>query len=749
MRPLLFRLPVPGDTVGQYRVVAPLGRGGQSHVYKVECAGRFFVLKVFPSRPGRSPWGELELDILRHLQHPNVVRVLGYGRWPDPEQGFFYIVMEFVEGLTLEAHALEHNPSARQAATLLLKAARALGVVHRQGVHHRDVKPENLLVRAVDGEPVWVDFGVGHLKGRTTAPGMSGLPPGTPEFASPEAYRFLQEHFEEQVRYRPGVADEVWAFGVTTYWLLTDVLPFGERGTNPTMVKDILTRTPEMPHERNPSVPVELSGVCMRMLEKEPRARYADMEAVAVALEESLAGAGEEAFWDAPMLDPDAPERRTTEEIPGMVVDRDAKERFMQMWKAGQSRRGRVRKARRGLLSLIEGPPAVVAPVEEAEQADDFEAMAESLEAWLLAPRPLQPGVEPAAGAAAVAARPAAPVHEAEAAPPEPAAPVHGVEAAPPEPAAPVHGVEAAPPEPAAPVPGVVRRVLSRLRSGVGVPLVRAVAVALAGVLLGALLLARPWAVQDRPASVVAPTSAPTAPEAPLLPGWLEGQPTLHASLGGEVAAPWESSEAGRGAVPFTGPTPAPVFATMLRKEDARLKPEEKLTPRPQRKAPGCVPTVQETCVVGICTILLTGCPGTPQVVRPPPRPSDCPPGAVKTMTEELGLRIGEEGFVSFPKEGGARPVTVRESTQVELLMNFGKLYGGTELSGRLYLGAERIYGRFTQARTPAGKTYPVCIELAPRDSYERGVQREDTGGPADSAVVISNQRGKVVDHFE
>ena len=84
---------------------------------------------------------------------------------------------------------------------------------------------------------------------------------------------------------------------------------------------------------------------------------------------------------------------------------------------------------------------------------------------------------------------------------------------------------------------------------------------------------------------------------------------------------------------------------------------------------------------------------------------------------------------------------------------NLGQL-AGSELTGRLYLGPERVYGRFTQARVlRTGKTYPVCLELVGRTgAWEKtppGVEREDVGGPADAAVVFSTQAVRAVERFE
>jgi serine/threonine-protein kinase len=122
---------------------------------------------------------------------------------------------------------------------------------------------------------------------------------------------------------------------------------------------------------------------------------------------------------------------------------------------------------------------------------------------------------------------------------------------------------------------------------------------------------------------------------------------------------------------------------------------------------------------------------------------------------EELGIRNSDTATVYFPSES-ARRITVHESTPILVpikagVNNLGQL-AGSELTGRLYLGPERVYGRFTQARTRTGKTYPVCLELIGRSTgwgEPPGVDRKDVGGPADAAVVFSTQAVRAVERFE
>ncbi len=351
--------------VGDYRIVAVLGQGGFGIVYKVERAGLFFALKLLRAR-ALEGWGQREINILRHLAHPNVVGFHGYDRWPVPVYGYLYFVMDFVEGRTLEDWALDENPSARQVARILHEVFLALAAVHAQGVFHRDLKRDNLLIRDSDSRPILVDFGIGWLAGEPTVT-RNTLPPGTSEYRSPEALRFEREPANSGARYRPDEGDDVWALAVTFYWLLTDVLPFGSRhegGLN----DRILTRTPKAPHEVNARVPEALSHLCMRMLEKERSARFPGSAELCGALEAALAGAELDGRWDLPLLDPDAPDKAPTAQDPDKAPRDDEALEVLQ-WNVARPRRGRKAAHEHGPVEEKRTPPVDAPAPAQAPQA--------------------------------------------------------------------------------------------------------------------------------------------------------------------------------------------------------------------------------------------------------------------------------------------------------------------------------------------------------------------------------------------
>jgi eukaryotic-like serine/threonine-protein kinase len=334
---LLYRLPEIKEMVGDYRIVEKLGSGSYGHVYKAEQDGHLYAVKILHGRLLHDR-ARREIGILLHLKHPGVVRFIACGYWPNPIIGHSYIVMEYAGERTLERYVQEENPSARRSARIMLDTALTLGEVLRQGAMHRDLKPDNIIIRDVNARPLLIDFGVGALVG---APAItsSRLPPGTLEFRAPEAWRFSREN--DSASYDYGPADELWALGVTFYWLLTDVLPFGDREDEEGggLVERILHQSPIAPHVLNPRVPRALSDICMKMLEKDPAARYASVAELCAALDSAMADAELDASWDLPLIDPDAPHNRTTEEDPALVDPNDST-RWLRRWMKKKRRRG-------------------------------------------------------------------------------------------------------------------------------------------------------------------------------------------------------------------------------------------------------------------------------------------------------------------------------------------------------------------------------------------------------------------------
>jgi eukaryotic-like serine/threonine-protein kinase len=234
-----------------------------------------------------------------------------------------------------------------------------------------------------------------------------------------------------------------------------------------------------------------------------------------------------------------------------------------------------------------------------------------------------------------------------------------------------------------------------------------------------------------------------------------EEDATARVSFPRELAVSPDSSEAGEGAPPPRASTPAPVVSTTpSHKEESRVNTPEKSHPKAPREARRCLPVLKEVCLAGACTLVLTGCPGAEVrevrpagPVRPEPRPAECPADAERTMKRTLDIHPGERAYATFlVVVADAQRVTVREYTPVRLLRPLGKLAAGTELSGRLLFGRERVYGRFTQARTKEGETYTVCLELSYAGT--RGIEIEREAGP-DAVVVFSTVDVRAVSRFE
>ncbi|NNC03699.1 serine/threonine protein kinase [Corallococcus exiguus] len=369
MSPRLHPVVPPGTDIGGYLVEAKLGAGGFGAVYRARRGGRLYALKLIPLW-GLAEWAEREVAILLRLKHSNLVRIRGHGQWPDEAPQSFFIVMDYVEGRRLDVWAKGENPSAREVALKVLGVARGLGAAHRAKVVHRDLKESNVVVRASDDAAVVVDFGAG---GYESAPSITGgvLPPGTPEYRAPEAWRFQQEHGDERGRsYQPSPSDDLYALGVVLYWLLTGRQPF--LPDEAAGVEAVINRAPKPPHVLNPRVPEALSAMCMRLLAKEPEDRHPDADALCAGLEALLAQTDES--WDVKLCDTYGPDTATTlAELPHAGEDE-----LVQWLKKRKAR------PRRG-------------PRQQAEDAaHDPESNAAAIQAELPPPVPARPSPTPA-----------------------------------------------------------------------------------------------------------------------------------------------------------------------------------------------------------------------------------------------------------------------------------------------------------------------------------------------------------------
>lgn len=215
-------------TIGPFRIVRPVGQGAMGTVYFAERMEQFaqrVAIKMLHPQVGLvlgSRSLQHEEAVLTSLDHPSIVRLLDTGE----SEGHRYIVMEYVEGLPLDAYCREHSLAKEARVLLLLQAARALDYAHRRLVVHADLKPENILVME-GGHLKLLDFGVAVLVGPSTSAQADVENFFTPAFAAPE----------QLAGERATVATDVYSLGRVSRLLLG-----GVPGRELTAVLDKATR---------------------------------------------------------------------------------------------------------------------------------------------------------------------------------------------------------------------------------------------------------------------------------------------------------------------------------------------------------------------------------------------------------------------------------------------------------------------------------------------------------------------------
>ncbi len=291
-----------GRMLGQYRLTRCIGKGGMGTVYAASRADKEYTKEVAIKlvRQGMDTEDILrrfrqERQVLAGLDHPNIARLLDGG---TTEEGLPYLVMEFVEGVTLDRYAESKNLTINERLKLFCTVCGAVQFAHQSLIVHRDLKPGNIIV-APDGTPKLLDFGIAKLLQPEFDAELTrtDMRPMTPEFASPE-----------QVRGEPiTTASDVYSLGVILYRLITGCTPYRSKSnTILDIEKAILDESPERPSVavtrmdgKQPPEGVErarrkLSGdldmIVLMALRKEPGRRYASAEKLADDIQRYLNG---------------------------------------------------------------------------------------------------------------------------------------------------------------------------------------------------------------------------------------------------------------------------------------------------------------------------------------------------------------------------------------------------------------------------------------------------------------------------
>ncbi|HVS40167.1 MAG TPA: serine/threonine-protein kinase [Gemmataceae bacterium] len=277
--PSSFLGPAPSDAFGRYRLFEQLGRGGMGVVYLAHDThlDRRVALKISrfgENEPERAARFLREARIAAAFTHPNLCPVYDHGA----TDGFHFLTMPVIRGEPLSALLRREGPLPETTAVrLAVLVARAVHAAHQAGVIHRDLKPANVMVNE-RGEPVVMDFGLarraGPLDARTTVPGVLI---GTPAYAAPEQIRGVAD---------AGPACDVYSLGVMLYEMLTGRLPF--LGDAHEVLTQVLLREPAPPSHFRPDLDRRLERVCLTAMAKDPKARFASLEALADALEGRL-----------------------------------------------------------------------------------------------------------------------------------------------------------------------------------------------------------------------------------------------------------------------------------------------------------------------------------------------------------------------------------------------------------------------------------------------------------------------------
>jgi len=255
---------------GRYRIDQILGRGGMGIVYKATDTqlDETVAIKTLPGdvmmrSPEELERFKREIRLARKITHRNVLRTYDYGE----AEGVYFISMEYVRGYTLSElleEAPDHRMAPRVAMGIARQICRGLQAAHEQGIIHRDIKPQNVLIDH-KGEVKLMDFGIARMEEAHEGLTQAGLIVGTPHYMSPEQVQGKQLD----------PRSDVYSMGVLLYEVLTGQKPFTSSSLTGVLTAHI-TEQPKPPIELRPEIGRDVNAIILKTLAKEPNQRYAN-----------------------------------------------------------------------------------------------------------------------------------------------------------------------------------------------------------------------------------------------------------------------------------------------------------------------------------------------------------------------------------------------------------------------------------------------------------------------------------------
>lgn len=275
----------------RYEILSKVGAGGMSDVYKAKdhILSRFVAIKVlkqeFSEDSSFVTKFRAEAQSAAGLEHPNIVNIYDVGS----ENGLYYIVMEYVEGITLKIYIEKKGQlSFKESASIAIQVARGIEAAHNKNIIHRDIKPQNIII-STDGKVKVTDFGIAKATSSNT---ISSDVMGSVHYASPE-------------QARNGFVDgrsDIYSLGIVMFEMVTGRVPF-DGDTTVAVALQHLQEEIARPSIYAPDLPISFEKIILKCTQKTPDRRYQTIEELLTDIRRSLAHPDEDFVTIAPLVD--------------------------------------------------------------------------------------------------------------------------------------------------------------------------------------------------------------------------------------------------------------------------------------------------------------------------------------------------------------------------------------------------------------------------------------------------------------